>query len=111
MNSLPLSLRVLIQIAVALLVRMAPEDRTLQEKLPGYRGFVERIRYRPIPGDLVGVAACTFQQRRSLSNTSSQARRPHVFPGQPPLSHPEEPQATRALLRTVRGWRGSHRNG
>jgi protein-S-isoprenylcysteine O-methyltransferase Ste14 len=33
-----------------LIVRTALEDKTLQEELPGYRGFAQRTRYRLIPG-------------------------------------------------------------
>lgn len=32
------------------LVRTILEDRTLQEELPGYRGYAERVRYRLFPG-------------------------------------------------------------
>jgi len=31
-------------------IRTALEDRTLQEELPGYRGYTRRVRYRLIPG-------------------------------------------------------------
>lgn len=31
-------------------VRTALEDRTLQEELPGYRDYAQRVRYRLIPG-------------------------------------------------------------
>ena len=43
----------LIPAAVALtiaVVRTALEDRTLQEELPGYREYAQRVRYRLIPG-------------------------------------------------------------
>jgi protein-S-isoprenylcysteine O-methyltransferase Ste14 len=43
----------LIPAAIALmiaLVRTALEDRTLQEELPGYREYTQRVRYRLIPG-------------------------------------------------------------
>ena len=33
-----------------LVVRTALEDRTLQDELPGYREYAERVRYRLIPG-------------------------------------------------------------
>jgi protein-S-isoprenylcysteine O-methyltransferase Ste14 len=39
--------------AVALIIaviRTALEDRTLQEELPGYRDYAQRVRYRLIPG-------------------------------------------------------------
>jgi protein-S-isoprenylcysteine O-methyltransferase Ste14 len=47
------SMWTLIPAAVALIiavVRTALEDRTLQEELPGYRDFAQRVRYRLIPG-------------------------------------------------------------
>jgi len=31
-------------------VRTALEDRTLQQELPGYREYADRVRYRLIPG-------------------------------------------------------------
>jgi protein-S-isoprenylcysteine O-methyltransferase Ste14 len=43
----------LIPAAVALIIaviRTALEDRTLQEELPGYRDYAQRVRYRLIPG-------------------------------------------------------------
>lgn len=43
----------LIPAAVALIItviRTALEDRTLQEELPGYRDYTQRVRYRLIPG-------------------------------------------------------------
>jgi len=43
----------LIPAAVALIIAMirtALEDRTLQEELPGYRNYAQRVRYRLIPG-------------------------------------------------------------
>ena len=43
----------LIPATVALIVtviRTALEDRTLQEELPGYRDYAQRVRYRLIPG-------------------------------------------------------------
>jgi protein-S-isoprenylcysteine O-methyltransferase Ste14 len=37
-------------IVIALnIIRTALEDRTLQEELPGYREYAERVRYRLIP--------------------------------------------------------------
>jgi protein-S-isoprenylcysteine O-methyltransferase Ste14 len=36
--------------AVALLVRTNLEDSTLQAKLPGYRDYASRVRYRLVPG-------------------------------------------------------------
>ena len=47
------SLWTLIPAALALiiiLVRTALEDRTLQEELPGYRDYAQRVRYRLFPG-------------------------------------------------------------
>jgi protein-S-isoprenylcysteine O-methyltransferase Ste14 len=47
------SMLAIIPAAVALIIaviRTALEDRTLQEELPGYRGYVQRVRYRLIPG-------------------------------------------------------------
>jgi protein-S-isoprenylcysteine O-methyltransferase Ste14 len=35
---------------VIAVVRTTLEDRTLQEELPGYRGYADRVRYRLIPG-------------------------------------------------------------
>lgn len=43
----------LVSAAVALIItviRTVLEDRTLQEELPGYRGYARRVRYRLIPG-------------------------------------------------------------
>jgi protein-S-isoprenylcysteine O-methyltransferase Ste14 len=43
----------LIPVAVALIItviRTALEDQTLQEELPGYRDYAQRVRYRLIPG-------------------------------------------------------------
>ena len=43
----------LIPAAVALIIaviRTALEDQTLQEELPGYRDYAQRVRYRLIPG-------------------------------------------------------------
>jgi len=31
-------------------IRTVLEDQTLQEELPGYRDYVQRVRYRLIPG-------------------------------------------------------------
>jgi protein-S-isoprenylcysteine O-methyltransferase Ste14 len=36
--------------AAVLVVRTALEDRTLQEELPGYKEYAERVRYRLLPG-------------------------------------------------------------
>jgi len=47
------SIWTLIPAAVALVIaviRTAKEDRTLQEELPGYRDYAQRVRYRLIPG-------------------------------------------------------------
>jgi len=47
------SVWVLIPAAAALVIavaRTALEDRTLQEELPGYRAYTDRVRYRLIPG-------------------------------------------------------------
>jgi protein-S-isoprenylcysteine O-methyltransferase Ste14 len=35
---------------VIAVVRTALEDRTLQEELPGYREYADRVRYRLLPG-------------------------------------------------------------
>jgi len=43
----------LIPAAVALIIaviRTSLEDQTLQEELPGYRDYAQRVRYRLIPG-------------------------------------------------------------
>jgi len=43
----------LIPAAIALVIsviRTALEDRTLQEELPGYREYAQRVRYRLVPG-------------------------------------------------------------
>jgi protein-S-isoprenylcysteine O-methyltransferase Ste14 len=37
-------------IAVTLTVRTALEDKTLQEELPGYKEYAQRVRYRLLPG-------------------------------------------------------------
>lgn len=37
-------------IACLLIVRTALEDRTLQDELSGYRDYVQRVRYRLLPG-------------------------------------------------------------
>ncbi len=37
-------------IACLLVVRTALEDRTLQDELPGYRDYAQRVRYRLLPG-------------------------------------------------------------
>ena len=47
------SLWTLIPAALALIIiviRTALEDRTLQEELPGYRDYAQRVRYRLFPG-------------------------------------------------------------
>ncbi|NIP28416.1 MAG: isoprenylcysteine carboxyl methyltransferase, partial [Phycisphaerae bacterium] len=31
-------------------IRTVLEDQTLQEELPGYRDYAQRVRYRLIPG-------------------------------------------------------------
>jgi protein-S-isoprenylcysteine O-methyltransferase Ste14 len=36
--------------SIIAVIRTVFEDRTLQEELPGYRDYVQRIRYRLIPG-------------------------------------------------------------
>ena len=48
----------LIPAAVATIIaviRTALEDKTLQEELPGYRDYAQRVRYRLIPGFSEGV--------------------------------------------------------
>ncbi|HEY43298.1 MAG TPA: isoprenylcysteine carboxylmethyltransferase family protein [Anaerolineae bacterium] len=37
-------------IACLLIVRTALEDRTLQDELPGYKDYAQRVRYRLLPG-------------------------------------------------------------
>lgn len=37
-------------LGVVFVVRTALEDRTLQEKLPGYAGYAQKTRYRLLPG-------------------------------------------------------------
>lgn len=37
-------------VACLLIVRTALEDRTLQNELPGYRDYAQRVRYRLLPG-------------------------------------------------------------
>lgn len=39
-----------ILVSVALIIRTSLEDRTLQEKLPGYREYSAQVRYRLLPG-------------------------------------------------------------
>jgi protein-S-isoprenylcysteine O-methyltransferase Ste14 len=36
--------------AIALVIRTSYEDRTLQQELPGYTGYVREVRYRLLPG-------------------------------------------------------------
>ena len=36
--------------ALLMIVRTALEDRTLQEELPGYKEYAQRVRYRLLPG-------------------------------------------------------------
>jgi len=36
--------------AILFVVRTGLEDRTLQERLPGYREYAEKVRYRLVPG-------------------------------------------------------------
>ncbi|MCW8855071.1 MAG: isoprenylcysteine carboxylmethyltransferase family protein [Gammaproteobacteria bacterium] len=36
--------------SIITLIRTALEDRTLEEELPGYRDYAQRVRYRLIPG-------------------------------------------------------------
>lgn len=40
----------LVFFCVVVVVRTALEDRTLQEELPGYREYAQRVRYRLVPG-------------------------------------------------------------
>jgi protein-S-isoprenylcysteine O-methyltransferase Ste14 len=37
-------------VAFLMVVRTALEDRTLQDELPGYRDYAQRVRYRLLPG-------------------------------------------------------------
>ncbi|MFZ6028496.1 MAG: methyltransferase family protein [Chloroflexota bacterium] len=39
-----------ILVVIVFVVRTALEDRTLQEELPGYREYAQRVRYRLLPG-------------------------------------------------------------
>jgi protein-S-isoprenylcysteine O-methyltransferase Ste14 len=39
-----------ILIVISIIIRTALEDKTLQEKLPGYKEYAEKVRYRLIPG-------------------------------------------------------------
>lgn len=32
------------------IIRTAPEDRTLQDELNGYKEYARRVRYHPFPG-------------------------------------------------------------
>jgi protein-S-isoprenylcysteine O-methyltransferase Ste14 len=36
--------------SIIAVIRTVLEDQTLQEELPGYRGYARRVRYRLIPG-------------------------------------------------------------
>lgn len=36
--------------AMLMIIRTSLEDRTLQAELPGYRGYIQEVRYRLIPG-------------------------------------------------------------
>lgn len=46
----PLAFMPAVLTTTVLFVRTALEDRTLQEKLPGYREYALRVRYRLLPG-------------------------------------------------------------
>jgi protein-S-isoprenylcysteine O-methyltransferase Ste14 len=37
-------------IVILFFIRTALEDKTLQEELPGYKEYAQRVRYRLIPG-------------------------------------------------------------
>jgi len=37
-------------IVILFFIRAALEDKTLQEELPGYKEYAQRVRYRLIPG-------------------------------------------------------------
>jgi protein-S-isoprenylcysteine O-methyltransferase Ste14 len=37
-------------VVILTIIRTALEDRTLQEELPGYREYTERVHYRLMPG-------------------------------------------------------------
>lgn len=37
-------------VLVIILIRTALEDQTLQEELPAYREYAQRVRYRLMPG-------------------------------------------------------------
>lgn len=39
-----------VALCIAVVIRTALEDRTLQERLPGYREYAGRVRYRLVPG-------------------------------------------------------------
>jgi protein-S-isoprenylcysteine O-methyltransferase Ste14 len=39
-----------ILIVISIIIRTALEDKTLQQKLPGYKDYAEEVRYRLIPG-------------------------------------------------------------
>jgi protein-S-isoprenylcysteine O-methyltransferase Ste14 len=39
-----------VMVIILTIIRTALEDRTLQEELPGYREYAERVRYRLMPG-------------------------------------------------------------
>lgn len=49
LNSLWTIIPVMIALIIAI-IRTSLEDRTLQEELPGYRDYVDRVHYRLIPG-------------------------------------------------------------
>ena len=37
-------------IGVLFIIRTAMEDRMLQDELPGYKEYAQRVRYRLVPG-------------------------------------------------------------
>jgi protein-S-isoprenylcysteine O-methyltransferase Ste14 len=49
LDSIPTLIPATVAVMIAL-VRTTLEDRTLQEELPGYREYAERVRYRWVPG-------------------------------------------------------------
>ncbi|MFH2040563.1 MAG: hypothetical protein ABIJ65_14115 [Chloroflexota bacterium] len=38
-------------VIILTIIRMVFEDRTLKEELPGYREYIEQVRYRSLPGN------------------------------------------------------------
>jgi protein-S-isoprenylcysteine O-methyltransferase Ste14 len=49
-SEMPMILQALGVIGVLFIIRTALEDRMLQDELPGYKEYAQRVRYRLVPG-------------------------------------------------------------